>query len=127
LVTQPQARTPGDAGPTALPVGALRTSVNHWLREVVEAELAMPAELSSLYRANGALFMAFDALATGDAQELRYWARQAVERWRAVVAGLPRLVALMRAARARLSARHAWDGWTDEDRAVEGDAWRALG
>ena len=87
---------------------------------------SMPAEIRPLYRAHGALLMAFEAMSTGPAEELRYWTRQAVERWRAVVATLPTLTALMRGARAHVRARHAWESWTDEDRAVERDAWKAL-
>jgi hypothetical protein len=87
---------------------------------------AMPAEVRPLYRANGALLMAFEAMASGPSDELRYWARQAVERWRGIVAALPSLTAALRGARAHLRARRAWESWSDDDRAVGRDAWKAL-
>jgi hypothetical protein len=86
----------------------------------------MPKELRPLYRAHGALLMAFDEMGSERAEEFRYWARQAVERWRGIQAGLPALGALLRGARAHLRARRAWDGWTDDDRRAEGEAWKAL-
>lgn len=86
----------------------------------------MPKELRPLYRAHGALLMAFDEMGSEHADEFRYWARQAVERWRGVQAGLPALGMLLRGARAHLRARRAWDNWTDEDRRAEREAWKAL-
>ncbi len=86
----------------------------------------MPAELRPLYRAQGALLMAFEAMSGGPSEDLRCWAREAVERWRGVVADLPALTALVRGARAHIRARHAWDSWADDDRAVERNAWKAL-
>jgi hypothetical protein len=91
-----------------------------------ELEHSIPDELRPLYRAHGALLMAFEALGEDRGDELRYWARQAVERWRGVVAGLPSVGTLVRGARAHVRARRAWDSWTDEDGAVEREAWKGL-
>lgn len=97
-----------------------------WL-PVASAELdVVPAELRRLYRAQGALFMAFDLLDANDAAALRFWARDAVERWRGVAAELSDLGAVVRSARAQVRARTAWDTWTDADRHHETAAWNAL-
>jgi hypothetical protein len=93
---------------------------------VGEAEGPMPDELRPFYRANGALLMAFETMGAEQADDFRFWAREAVELWRGVVAALPALTAMLRGARAHLRARLAWDSWTDEDRAVERDAWKTL-
>jgi hypothetical protein len=111
----------------ALAVGAdFDDEVTRALEAAEGVEEMMPAELRPLYRANGALLMAFEAMTSGPSDEFRYWARQAVERWRGIVAALPSLTAVLRGARTHLGARRAWDSWNDEDRAVERDAWKAL-
>jgi hypothetical protein len=86
----------------------------------------VPLELRPLFRAHGALLMAFDAMTSGSDAELRHWARHAVESWRGVVATLASLTAIARAARAHLRARRAWTTWTDDDRANEASAWKTL-
>lgn len=96
------------------------------LEDADERDGSMPNELRPLYRAHGALLMAFEAMGSEQGEEFRYWARQAVERWRGIVAALPSLSALVRGARAHLRARRAWDSWTEEDRAAEREAWKGL-
>lgn len=86
----------------------------------------MPYELRPLYRAQGALLMAFETMDQEPAEDFRYWARQALEKWRRVVAQLPTLTNLMTGARAQVRARLAWTSWTDDDRAVEQEAWKTL-
>jgi hypothetical protein len=90
------------------------------------AARGMAPELRPLFRAHGALLMAFDAMTSGTDAELRYWARHAVESWRGVVGSLASLTALTRAGRVHLRARRAWNSWTDDDRATEASAWKSL-
>ncbi len=74
------------------------------LETAEKVDETLPAELRPLYRANGALLMAFEAMTSGPSDEFRYWARQAVERWRGIVAALPSLTAILRGARRLISA-----------------------
>jgi len=108
---------------TAAAIDEFASEFSHHDSDTVQT---VPPELRPLFRAHGALLMAFDAMTSGTDAELRHWARHAVESWRGVVASLASLTALARAGRAHLRARRAWNSWTDDDRATEASAWKTL-